>query len=240
MELHKALRNIIQTDGPEILKEVRLVNILDDFNAYQDIPASKYILRAIISDGFTSKLLILGKWNIEAEKLAGKFAALTGFIPVSVFKIFLCMAYGLGWADEVAIQSSKTALNNASPSQPPILPQVHSSWDKNMSEDEKEQFLLSIVDFDHSREQELNIYVENLSINVDKEEHPIFSFEYVRRCKDTYGRLNYAIYDLKKKLKESSFFYAFYPEDINHKPVVYTLYGIKASDISKIRLFWSN
>lgn len=240
MELHKALRNIIQTDGPEVLKEVRLVNILDDFNAYQDIPASKYILRAIISDGFTSKLLILGKWNIEAEKLAGKFAALTGFIPVSVFKIFLCIAYGLGWADEDTIQSSKTALNNVSPNQPPLSPRVHSSWNKNMTEDEKEQFLLSIVDFDHSREQELNIYVENLSISIDEEEHPIFSFEYVRTSKDAYGRLNYAVYDLRKKLKESSCFYTFFPEDINHKPVVETLYRVKVSDISKIRLFLGN
>lgn len=33
MELHKALRHIIQTEGQDILKEIRLVNILDDFKA---------------------------------------------------------------------------------------------------------------------------------------------------------------------------------------------------------------
>lgn len=97
MELHKALRNIIQTDGPEILKEVRLVNILDDFNAYQDIPASKYILRSIIAEGYTSKLLALGKWDNNAVMLSQKFSSMTGFIPESVFVIFQSIAYGLGW-----------------------------------------------------------------------------------------------------------------------------------------------
>ena len=77
MELHKALRHIIETEGQDIIKEIRLVNILDDFNAYQDIPASKYILRAIIADGYSSKLLQIGKWDNFAKALSTKFHSLT-------------------------------------------------------------------------------------------------------------------------------------------------------------------
>lgn len=101
MELHKALQHIIQTEGQDILKETRLINILDDFNAYQDIPASKYILRAIIAEGYTSKLLALGKWDNNTEMLSQKFSAMTGFIPESVSIIFQSIAFGLGWVSSI-------------------------------------------------------------------------------------------------------------------------------------------
>lgn len=79
MEFHKTLRKIVTTYCPNILKEGRLINILDNLNAYQDMPAYKQILRAIIADGYTSKLLTLGKWNCAAEALSYKFVAQTGF-----------------------------------------------------------------------------------------------------------------------------------------------------------------
>ena len=113
MELHKALQHIIQTEGQDIIKEIRLVNILDDFNAYQDIPASKYILRAIIAEGYTNKLLALDKWDNNAVMLSQKFSTITGFIPESVSIIFQSLAYGLGWKN--SIQSNPNSTNSNSP-----------------------------------------------------------------------------------------------------------------------------
>ena len=46
MDLHLALKNIIQTEGENIIKDTKIIHILNDFNAFQNIPASKYILRA--------------------------------------------------------------------------------------------------------------------------------------------------------------------------------------------------
>lgn len=51
MKLHKALKQIVQIDEQDLLKDVRLVNILDDLNAFQDIPSSKYILIRIYKYG---------------------------------------------------------------------------------------------------------------------------------------------------------------------------------------------
>lgn len=48
MELHLALRNIIKTVGPNIITEGRMVNILCDFQAFDTLPASKYVMRAIL------------------------------------------------------------------------------------------------------------------------------------------------------------------------------------------------
>lgn len=101
MELHKALKQIIDTQGPEIIQDLRLVNLLDDFKAYEEIPSSKYILRAIITDGYSQKLLELGSWNNQSVAIVNKFASLTGFIPKNVNIIFHSLAYALGWKDEI-------------------------------------------------------------------------------------------------------------------------------------------
>lgn len=100
MELHKALRSVIQTEGKSIITEVRLVNILDDFKAYSDMPTAKYILRAIIADGFAQKLLYIGKWNNDAINLAYRFTSTTGFLPDVVEVLFLSLAFGLNWIND--------------------------------------------------------------------------------------------------------------------------------------------
>lgn len=107
MELHKAIKQIVDTEGPEIINDLRLVNILDDFKAYEDIPASKYILRAIIVDGYANKLLEIGKWDNRAVLLPNKFASITGFIPENVDLIFHSIAYSLGWISTIKISNQK-------------------------------------------------------------------------------------------------------------------------------------
>ena len=97
MELHLALKNIIKTDGVSILYEPRLVNILCDFQAFDSIPASKYMLRAIIDDGYTKKLTQIGAWNHQAQSLCSQFSNITGFLPDVSWTIFTSIAFGLGW-----------------------------------------------------------------------------------------------------------------------------------------------
>ena len=51
MDLDKAIIAAVEQFGPNIVGEVRLVNILSDFNAYVEHPACKRILREVISSG---------------------------------------------------------------------------------------------------------------------------------------------------------------------------------------------
>lgn len=245
MELHKALRNIIQTDGADIVKNDRLVNILDDFNAYQDIPASKYILRAIISDDYASKLLTIGKWSSDAEQLANKFASITGFVPDSVFKIFLSLAYGLGWTDEKTIRShnkSATNPNKASTGHQPKPPTVPSSWDKNMTEDEKEQYILSLVEYDNSKEKHLHVKLENLCFEVNDDDEITIQCEIRRTGKipgSGYAWLHYALYDLRGRMKGTGLISYMENTGSNPKPVSDQWWEtLTAPKLSKIRLYW--
>lgn len=111
MELHLALRNIVKTDGPSIITEGRLVNILCDFQAFDAIPASKYVMRAIIDDGYSKKLLQCTKWDMAAQQLSDQFASSTGFQPDIVWTIFQSLAFGLGWINSLEAPSSAPSNN---------------------------------------------------------------------------------------------------------------------------------
>ncbi len=114
MPLHIALKHIIQTEGDSIIIEARLVRILDDLHAYDSVPASKYILRAIIEEGYSSNLITIGKWDKETVALSSRFASLTGFIPETVSIIFQSLAYGLGWLNALSLPISSNFVSQNS------------------------------------------------------------------------------------------------------------------------------
>lgn len=247
MELHKALRHIVLTEGQDILKEIRLINILDDFNAYQDIPASKYILRAIIADGYTAKLSILGKWDSDAELLASKFSSITGFIPESVFRIFLSLAYGLDWIDEYTIHNynshSNTSNNNISTQQRSMRGYGSSVWRKNMTEDEKEQYILSMVEYDNSKENHFHVTLENLCFEVNDDEEITIQCEFRRTGKvpgTGYAWLHYALYDQRGRMKDTNIVSCMTNDESNPKPVIDRWWKVIAPKLSKIRLYWES
>lgn len=97
MELHLALKNIVNLSGTSILKEQRLVNILADFNAYDDVPSAKFIIKTIIDERYMEKLLANGKWDLNCEKLIDQFAAMTGIVKENVCYVFESLGFSLGW-----------------------------------------------------------------------------------------------------------------------------------------------
>lgn len=105
MELHKALQQIIRTDGRAVLTQPRLVNILSDLQAYQAIPAAKYIIASMINDGYMQKLLQIGKWDGSSERLVNQFVQMTGFQHDMVSRIFQSVAYGLCWKKSIDVVS---------------------------------------------------------------------------------------------------------------------------------------
>ena len=98
MELYKALKEIIEQRGVEIMHSCQLPNILSDYKAFDELPASKYILRDIISESIVEKMcnertqdhLELKITNISLD-LVKKY----GYIPSLVTYNLECIAYGL-------------------------------------------------------------------------------------------------------------------------------------------------
>jgi hypothetical protein len=170
MELHKAIKNIVETEGQEIVKDVRLINILSDFRAFDAIPASKYILRAVIVDGYAQKLLAIGSWNTQSENLCSQFVAMTGFQNDYVSIVFQSLAYGLGWKTGVDIV---------------IVPEIKSTFScgisnlsfSQMTKEQKEQYLESLVERDVTQEKALGIESVQVSVDIRSDEDIYYYIE---------------------------------------------------------------
>lgn len=252
MELHEALRAVIQTEGEAIITEVRLVNILDDFKAYSDMPTAKYILRAIIADGFARKLLVIGKWNNNAIKLVSCFISTTGFIPEMANLIFKSIAYGLGWVNEwekfESLKNDKySSINPQTSSQSSSLSHNFAKkWSKKMNDDETEEFLMSILEYDEEGANKYKVSIENLHFIVDDDEDIFISCELRKKYRKEYCvNLLFALYDSKGRLRYSSDHHDkcvgyLDSNDRGTKPVTCYFTEVKASDIGKIKLYWKS
>lgn len=158
MELHLALRNIVKTDGPSIITEGRLVNILCDFQAFDAIPASKYVMRAIIDDGYSKKLLQCAKWDMAAQQLSGQFASSTGFQPDIVWIIFQSLAYGLGWINTISAAANI-------PTPPIKIPHNRKkpTLGNNSTTSDIIQYLSSLIERKPETEETLGVEFSNVS-----------------------------------------------------------------------------
>lgn len=119
MELHLALKQIIDTEGKSVLKEQRLINILSDLQAYESIPASKFIITSMINHDYMSEILKISKWGVESNQLKNSFVKSTGFNEHYVDIIWNSFAYSLGYIDifdnnsETKIVSTTQDLSNS-------------------------------------------------------------------------------------------------------------------------------
>ncbi len=180
MELHHALKHIIKNEGPDILTDLRLINILDDLNAFQDIQGAKYIIRAIIVDGFAMRFIQIGSLSSSANDLIKKLYSTTGFNEDAVTKIFHSFAFGLGWINtmpSISPAASTAPISSNSPYQKPTRPNAGGSQ-LNLTEsqldnksekfkhqyaNDAEAYLDSVITLCGDPENELGV---KLSINV--------------------------------------------------------------------------
>jgi len=66
MELHKAIKQIVDQFGKDVLTEDRFVNILADMYPDRDNPAVFSIIRTLVKEGYSSDLLLCNKDNVQS------------------------------------------------------------------------------------------------------------------------------------------------------------------------------
>lgn len=197
MELHVALRNIIKSDGADIINDVRLINILSDFKAFDAIPASKYILRAIIVDGYARMLNNIGEWNTKCSALASQFSLVTGFQSDYVNQIFISLAYGLGWV------SNMPNIDNYFCNQDQSQIQPYNTTIKLTTKEQKELFLYNKIRFLNDIKQETGLEVSNIGFEIENSKCFKINCEITGKVKDTCAGfyIKIVIYDEKNKIR---------------------------------------
>ncbi len=106
-KLHETIKMVIDTYGNNIILDSRFINILLDYKAFDEFPSAKYILKAIIADGYANKIMSAGKWNSKTMALCHQFISTTGFQYDLTAMIFQSLAYGLGLKESITVPSQK-------------------------------------------------------------------------------------------------------------------------------------
>lgn len=101
MELYNALKKVVELQSEDILKDIKLINILSDFKAYDEMPPSKYLLKYMINEGVMANLLYDYKTQTEVSLLLSKHTKLLsdtyGYKEDLAGYVLNCIAFSLGW-----------------------------------------------------------------------------------------------------------------------------------------------
>lgn len=224
------LKKLLETYNIDLLKDVRFINILDDLHLFcnnnQDL---KVILRIAIQKNSLHRFSKIGELNEEAKKFISYFALYNGFREDRVYMVFNSLAFGLGW------ETGKSSRKHSTP----IVDEI-SKWSDKMSEDETDEFFLSITEYDNSKEKLLGVSMSNLGFSVEFGVTLSITCE-IKHIKETEIRwpsLHYGIFNHKGRAKETGQIGYFTNSELGSKVVNTKIWDIKPQNIGRIKLFW--
>lgn len=232
IKLYEILRYIIKEKGVEILGNAKLTGILDALGAF-DTPASRYVFRSIISDGYAIKLSNLGEWGNEVDSLCNKYAYYTGFSYVNVYAIFQYIAYGLGW---IGKPCALKELDNLKQSSNNVIPLT---WNKYMDDEQTDLFFQSITKYDYWKETEVLAKMKGLRFHIDNSNHLCISCTLYPYKGLDHAFLRCFIYDYDGDIKEDGTIGILLGWSDTSERYEYYTCKTKPSKIGKIKLFWS-
>jgi len=113
MELHKALKEIMDQKGVDMINNIQIINFLLDYQAFKEKPATKLILRDVINAGYGESILALQNvqgWQTKFKQYEHEFIDSCGYKEELAAYVFESIAYALGLNaggnDEPAIKPS--------------------------------------------------------------------------------------------------------------------------------------
>lgn len=173
MELHLALKKVVALNGASILKERRLVNILADFNAYNDVPSAKFIIKTMIDEGYMDKILAIGKLNLNCEKTIDQFTIATGISKDYVVYICKCIGFALQWNNTIFPENI----------------QINCSITDSVLPIPMEERLMSVVDVVNSEEGNCKLKLSNPTASMSDKGKVVVSCE-------VYGAFEWGAFDV--------------------------------------------
>ena len=101
MELHTAIRGILRMQGQDFVFNPGFVNALEDFNAFEHNLAYKNVLKIVIQEGYATKLMNIGNWDIKAQQLSADAVSKYAFDSTICEYVIKSLAYGLGLCKDI-------------------------------------------------------------------------------------------------------------------------------------------
>lgn len=99
--LHYAIREIVSHEGTDVIKEMRFLNILDDYKAFILKPSLRFVLSSIVAKGYAEKILNMGEPSIEINSIVHQFLQRTGFQLSLINTVFQNLLWGLNYINSI-------------------------------------------------------------------------------------------------------------------------------------------
>ena len=128
MKFQEAIISVINDYGKDILLKSSIINILSDYNAFEESKSFKVILKHIISEGYLEQILYLKNWENSHSLLIKRFVENTGFQSDKAFYVVSSLSYALGISQTFAIY------NRNHPQQQPSLQPIFNNTTTNISQ----------------------------------------------------------------------------------------------------------
>lgn len=132
MRLYEAIETIIHEFGKDIMTNSNVVNVFNDYNAFEESRTFKVILKNLIAEGYMDQLMYVRDWESNRERITNNFIAATSFDAANASYVIKCLGFGLGYTKEKPVYepfvtnqpaSSHTQMPNATkPSTPKTVP----------------------------------------------------------------------------------------------------------------------
>lgn len=114
MKLYEAIATIVQEFGKEIVTNAKVINVFNDYNAFEESKAFKVILKNLIAEGYMDQMMYVRDWSASQNRLISNFIAATSFNETNATYVIQSLAYGLGYTKSVPVyqQSSHAQQQN--------------------------------------------------------------------------------------------------------------------------------
>lgn len=122
MELQEALIKAVNKFGKDVLAEPRLLNILNDYHGYEEMPYARFILKELQNDGILARIVKMVSFDqFQTKQISQKIHNRFGFDVIGVEHIISQVQYAIerfqviatqedlddAWTDEKGVQYSQ-------------------------------------------------------------------------------------------------------------------------------------
>lgn len=112
-----AIRIVVQKWGVDYLKNRFLLNILNDYQVFKDIPAAKHILQNMQANGYIDKIIAISNWELESKNMVKQYVNEFGAKEEIVLYLVQCIGYGLNFISGVPQYCEKETISQKDNSQ---------------------------------------------------------------------------------------------------------------------------
>lgn len=96
MKIENAINRAIKNFGNNVLSDSKLINILNDYNAFEEDKTLKFMFSSFQSLGYLEKIQKVNNWDFESKIIINDIISQTGFEEIKVKNLVNRIAFALG------------------------------------------------------------------------------------------------------------------------------------------------